>query len=318
MPSVVRWHGRHPFSPNVATVTTAAESPRAARPFGAVGLVAFGLVCQEVGASFAVLLFPAIGAIGMVSIRLAFSAIVLLAVARPRLLGHTRQDWLTVIAFGAVLALMNAVFYEALARVPLGATITIEVLGPLVLSVVISRRASSWFWAVLAFVGVALLGRGSFGVLDPVGVAFAFGAAATWAAYILLSSRTGGRFPRLDGLAIAMAIGAMITAPFGIATAGPAILRPGILLLGAAVALLSSTIPYALELVALRRLPSSTFSILMSLSPAIATAAGLVILGQRFTWLAFVAIAFVIAASVGAVLSAARAARPNGLGEPLS
>jgi inner membrane transporter RhtA len=282
--------------------------------------VAIGLICQEVGASFAVLLFPSVGAIGMVSLRLAFSAIVLLAVARPRLRGHSRNDWLTVIAFGLALALMNALFYEALARVPLGATITIEVLGPLVLSVVMSRRASSWLWAVLALAGVVLLSQDSFGALDAVGIAFAFGAAAMWAGYILLSARTGGRFPRLDGLAIAMTVGAVITVPFGIASAGPVIFQPGILLLGAAVALLSSTIPYTLELIALRRLPSATFSILMSLSPAIATTAGFLILGQQFTWVAFVAIALVIAASIGAVLSASRAARAAeaGLGEPLS
>ena len=302
---------------------TAAPAPRsAARPFGAVGLVAIGLICQEVGASFAVLLFPSVGAIGMVALRLAFSAIVLLAVARPRLRGHSRNDWLTVVAFGVVLALMNALFYEALARVPLGATITIEVLGPLVLSVVMSRRASSWLWAVLAFAGVVILSQGSFGDLDPVGVAFAFGAAAMWAGYILLSARTGARFPRLDGLAIAMTVGAVITVPFGIVSAGTVIFQPNILLLGAAVALLSSTIPYTLELVALRRLPSATFSILMSLSPAIATAAGFLILGQGFTGVAFVAIGLVIAASIGAVLSASRTAHggrtDTGLGEPLS
>ncbi len=300
-------------------MTTASASHRAARPFGPVGLVAIGLICQEVGASFAVLLFPSVGVIGMVSLRLAFSAIVLLAVARPRLRGHSRNDWLTVIAFGITLALLNALFYGALARVPLGATITIEVLGPLVLSVVISRRASSWLWAVLALSGVVILSQGSFGDLDPVGVAFAFGAAAMWAGYILLSARTGARFPRLDGLALAMTVGAVITVPFGIASAGPVIFRPNILLLGAAVALLSSTIPYTLELIALRRLPSATFSILMSLSPAIATTAGFLILGQKFTGVAFVAIGLVMAASIGAVLSASRAARPGetGLGEPL-
>jgi len=280
--------------------------------------VAIGLICQEVGASFAVLLFPAVGAIGMVSLRLAFSAIVLLAVARPRMRGYRRSDWLTVIAFGIALALMNALFYEALARVPLGSTVTIEVLGPLVLSVVMSRRASSWLWAVLAFVGVVLLSQGSFGALDPAGVAFAFGAAAMWAAYILLSARTGGKFPRLDGLAIAMTIGAVITVPFGVFSAGPAIFQPGILLLGAAVAVLSSTIPYALELIALRRLRPATFSILMSLTPAIATAAGIVILRQQLSGVAFVAIALVIAASIGAVLSASRAAPSSGLSEPLS
>jgi len=280
--------------------------------------VAIGLICQEVGASFAVLLFPAVGAIGMVSLRLAFSAIVLLAVARPRMRGYRRSDWLTVIAFGIALALMNALFYEALARVPLGSTVTIEVLGPLVLSVVMSRRASSWLWAVLAFVGVVLLSQGSFGALDPAGVAFAFGAAAMWAAYILLSARTGGKFARLDGLAIAMTIGAVITVPFGVFSAGPAIFQPGILLLGAAVAVLSSTIPYALELIALRRLRPATFSILMSLTPAIATAAGIVILRQQLSGVAFVAIALVIAASIGAVLSASRAAPSSGLSEPLS
>lgn len=280
--------------------------------------MAIGLICQEVGASFAVLLFPAVGAIGMVSLRLAFSAIVLLAVARPRMRGYRRSDWLTVIAFGIALALMNALFYEALARVPLGSTVTIEVLGPLVLSVVMSRRASSWLWAVLAFVGVVLLSQGSFGALDPAGVAFAFGAAAMWAAYILLSARTGGKFPRLDGLAIAMTIGAVITVPFGVFSAGPAIFQPGILLLGAAVAVLSSTIPYALELIALRRLRPATFSILMSLTPAIATAAGIVILRQQLSGVAFVAIALVIAASIGAVLSASRAAPSSGLSEPLS
>lgn len=216
---------------------------------------------------------------------------------------------MTVILFGIALACMNALFYEALARVPLGATVTIGVLGPLVLSVIVSRRAASWLWAVLAFAGVALLGQGSFEQLDPVGVAFAFGAAVLWAAYILLSARTGRHFPRLDGLAIAMTIGAIISLPFGIATAGPALFHPNILLLGAAVALLSSTIPYALELVALRRLPPATFSILMSLAPAIATAAGFLILGQRLSIIAIVAIALVITASIGAVRTASRTAR---------
>ena len=120
------------------------------------------MVCQEVGAAFAVTLFPAVGAVGMVSLRLAFSAAILMLVFRPRLRGRSRADWMTVVAFGLSLAAMNVLFYEALARLPLGVTVTIEVLGPLILSVVVSRRASSWLWAVLAFAGVALLGRGGF------------------------------------------------------------------------------------------------------------------------------------------------------------
>ncbi|MCU1558384.1 MAG: hypothetical protein JWN09_2379 [Microbacteriaceae bacterium] len=277
------------------------------RSLGAVGLVIAGLLCQDVGASFAVLLFPAVGALGMVALRLAFSAIILLAICRPRLRGYGLRDWATVILFGIALAAMNGLFYEALARIPLGATVTIEVLGPLVLSVIMSRRASSWLWAVLAFVGVALLGQGSFGQLDAIGIVFAFAAAAAWAGYILLSARTGQRFPKLDGLAIAMTIGAIIALPIGVATSGPAIFQPGSLLLGAAVAVLSSTIPYALELLALRRLPSATFSILMSLSPAIATVAGLVLLHQTITVVGAMAIALVISASIGAVRSASTA-----------
>lgn len=272
-------------------------------PLGSIALVVAGLACQDVGASFAVLLFPAVGAIGMVALRLAFSALVLLAVFRPGLRGYRPADWVTVVAFGLVLAGMNALFYEALARIPLGATVTIEVLGPLVLSVVMSRRALSWLWAVLAFFGVLLLSRGSFGDLDPGGVVFAFAAAALWAGYILLSARTGRRFPRFDGLAIAMSVGAIITVPFGVVSAGPALFEPKILLLGVAVALLSSMIPYAFELAALRRLPSATFSILMSLSPAIATTAGFLILGQDLNWIAIVAIVLVITASIGAVRS---------------
>lgn len=267
-------------------------------------LVLGGGIFQEVGASLAVTLFPAVGALGIVSLRLAFSAIALLLIARPSFRARNRQDWLTVVGFGVALATMNGLFYQALERIPLGATVTIEVLGPLILSVVMSRRASSWLWAILAFAGVALLGGGSFGHLDPVGVIFAFGAAAAWAGYILLSARTGQRFAGLDGLAIALCIGAVIMVPLGIRSAGPALFTPTILLLGAAVALLSSTIPYALELIALRRLPSATFSILMSLTPAFATAAGFLILGQRLSWVAFIAIALVIAASIGAVRSA--------------
>lgn len=271
---------------------------------GPVGLVVVGLLCQEVGASFAVLLFPAVGPLGMVALRLAFSAIVLLALCRPRLTGHSLSGWLTVVSFGVVLATMNASFYAALARLPLGATVTIEVLGPLILSVVVSRRASSWLWAVLALAGVVLLGRGGLDSLDPVGVLFAVVAALAWAAYILLSARTGREFARFDGLAIAMTVGALLTLPLGISSAGSALFEPRILVLGAAVAVLSSAIPYAVELRALRRLHAGTFSILMSLAPAVAAGAGFVLLEQPLTPFEIVAIGLVVAASIGAVRSA--------------
>ncbi|WP_312854926.1 EamA family transporter [Agromyces agglutinans] len=288
---------------------TSAREARSGRGAAVVFVVA-GLACQEVGASIAVLLFPTTGAIGMVALRLVFSAIVLLLIARPTLRGHSRRAWATVTAFGLVLALMNALFYLSLERIPLGAAVTIEVLGPLVLSVFASRRASAWLWAVLAAVGVALLGQGSFGHLDPLGVVLAAATGATWAAYILLSARTGRGFPGLDGLAIALAIGAVAILPFGVAASGAVLVRPEVLALGAAVALLSTSIPYALELIALRRLPASTFAVLMSLAPAMATVAGLVLLGQTFTGVAVVAVGLVVAASIGAVRTAQRATPP--------
>jgi inner membrane transporter RhtA len=278
-------------------------------------IVAVGLACQEVGASLAVMLFPSMQALGMVMLRLVFSAAILLLIARPRLRGHSAYGWRSVFWLGGVLALMNGLFYLALARLPLGVTVTIEVLGPLVLSIVASRRASAWVWAGLALIGVVALGGGGWDRLDPLGVLFALGAAASWAFYILASARVGREFPRLDGLALAMTFGALVSLPFGIASAGAALLRIDLLGLGAAVAVLSSTIPYALELIALRRLPPAVFAILMSASPATAALAGLVLLGQSLTWLELVGIALVIAASVGAVLASQRAARESA--EPL-
>jgi inner membrane transporter RhtA len=279
-----------------------------ARAGPAVLLVVAGLACQEVGAALAVTLFPQVGPLGMVMLRLVFSAILLMLIARPRLRGHSRDGWLAVLGFGVVLALMNGLFYLALARLPLGVTVTIEVLGPLVLSIVASRRRSAWLWALLALVGVAALAGGGWDRLDPIGVLFALGAAASWAFYILASARVGREFPRLDGLALAMAVGALIALPFGIVSAGAALLRPDLLALGAAVAVLSSTIPYALELIALRRLPAAAFAILMSLAPATAALAGWLLLGQELLWIEMVGIALVILASIGAVRSAGRAA----------
>lgn len=275
---------------------------------GAVALVIGGLACQEVGASFAVLLFPTTGPLGIVMLRLVFSALVLGAIARPTLRGRSADAWRAVVLFGAVLALMNGFFYLALERLPLGVAVTIEVLGPLALSVIVARRVSAWLWAVLALVGVVLLAGGGWDGLDPVGVLFALAAATCWAGYILASARVGRAFSQLDGLAIAMAIGAALALPFGVADAGSALLSPATLGLGAAVAVLSSAIPYAFELIALRRLPASGFAVLMSLAPATATLAGFVLLGQVLTPVELAGIALVIAASIGAVRASGRAA----------
>lgn len=250
----------------------------------------------------------------MVSLRLVFSAAILLAIARPNLRAISKRAWLMALIFGISLGGMNLLFYEALSRVDLGATVTIEVLGPLVLSVIVARRASAWLWAVLAFAGVALLSLGSIGALDPVGVAFALAAAVSWAGYILASRKTGQVFAGLDGLAIAMAIGAIISLPFGISQAGSTLLEPSILVRGLAVAICSSAIPYALELIALRRISAAAFSVLMALAPAIATGAGFFVLGQSITLVQGVGIALVIAASIGAVRAASRIPGEPGAG----
>jgi len=293
----------------------------------AASLVLVGLACQEVGASFAVMLFPQTGPLGIVMLRLLFSAILLLIIARPRLRGHDGTAWRSVIGFGVVLASMNGLFYLALERLPLGVTVTIEVLGPLTLSILTAAGLARWLWAGSALAGVVALGAGGWDRLDPLGVLFALGAAVSWALYILASARVGRQFPRLDGLALAMTVGAVIALPFGLLQAAGVLLRLDILGLGAAVALLSSTIPYALELVALRRLAASAFAILMSLGPATASVAGFLLLGQHLSWLEVIGIGLVIAASIGAVLAAARrdaAARHPGpdadepLGEPVA
>jgi len=281
----------------------------------AVTLVVVGLCCQEVGASLAVFLFPEVGPLGMVMLRLVFSALILGLIARPSWRGHTRAAWVAVVQLGVALAVMNGFFYLALERLALGVTVTIEVLGPLALSIIASRRASAWVWAGLALVGVFALGGGGLDRLDPLGVLFALGAAVSWAFYILSSAKVGAAFPKLDGLALAMAMGAVLSLPFGIADAGSALLRLDLIALGAAVALLSSTVPYALELIALRRLPAAAFAILMALAPATASLAGFLLLGQHLTVLEVIGIALVIAASIGAVRAAGR--RADEVVEPL-
>ncbi|MGE7389553.1 EamA family transporter [Streptomyces sp. NPDC004126] len=295
-----------------ASSAPATPSPRLLRhpagrgtPVG-VALVLAGTLSVQFGSAFAALLFPRAGALGTVALRVAFAAVLLLAVARPRLRGYARGDWAVAVGFGLVLGGMNLLFYQAVDRIPLGAAVTFEVLGPLLLSVAVSRRAASLLWAGLALAGVFLLGRGGFDGLGAAGVAFALGAGAMWAAYIVLGARAGARFPRLDGLAIAMAVAALVSLPLGIGSAGAALLEPGVLALGLAIAVMSSGVPYTLELLALRRLPAATFAVLASLSPAVAAAAGYLVLGQGLSPVQCAAIALVVVASAGAVRTGGR------------
>ncbi|MFJ8724384.1 EamA family transporter [Streptomyces sp. NPDC093269] len=275
--------------------------PRRRGSLGPVGLVLAGGVSVQFGGALAVSLMPRAGALGVVTLRLVVAAVVLLLVCRPRLRGHARADWGTVVVFGVTMAAMNGLFYQAVDRIPLGPAVTLEVLGPLALSVLASRRAVNLVWAGLALAGVFLLGGGGFGDLDMAGVGFALSAGAMWAAYIVFSARTGRRFPQADGLALAMAVAAVVFVPLGVAESGAKLLVPTTIGLGAAVAVLSSVLPYTLELLALRRLPASTFAILMSLEPAVAATAGFLVLDQSLNASQAAAIALVIAASMGAV-----------------
>ncbi|MEU1411426.1 EamA family transporter [Streptomyces sp. NPDC005731] len=275
--------------------------PRRRGSLGPVGLVLAGGVSVQFGGALAVSLMPRAGALGVVALRLVVAAVVLLLVCRPRLRGHARADWGTVVVFGVTMAAMNGLFYQAVDRIPLGPAVTLEVLGPLALSVLAFRRAVNLVWAGLALAGVFLLGGGGFGDLDMAGVGFALSAGAMWAAYIVFSARTGRRFPQADGLALAMAVAAVVFLPLGIAESGAKLLVPTTIGLGAAVAVLSSVLPYTLELLALRRLPASTFAILMSLEPAVAATAGFLVLDQSLNASQAAAIALVIAASMGAV-----------------
>jgi inner membrane transporter RhtA len=258
----------------------------------------------QFGSAFADKLFAQAGPGGVVLLRLALSAAILLAISRPRLRGRTRADLGAAIAFGLVLGGMNWSFYEALDRLPLGVAVTIEFVGPLGVAVAGSRRLLDAVWVVLAAGGVGLLAlRGDNHDIDPAGIALALLAGACWAGYILLSKRVGASFAALDGLAIALAVGTLLVLPAGIAQGGTALLHPGVLAGGLAVALLSSLIPYSLEIVALRRLKASTFGLLMSLEPAFAALAGVIVLSQPLTGVLLVALVMVVIASVGTTVT---------------
>nr|WP_314415105.1 EamA family transporter [Streptomyces sp. DSM 40484] len=300
--------------PDPASGQPPAAAPRGIRALGPVGLVLAGGVSVQFGGALAVSLMPRAGALGVVALRLAVAAIVLMVICRPGLRGHSRADWGTVLLFGVTMAAMNGLFYQSVARIPLGPAVTLEVLGPLILSVVASRRAVNLLWAGLALGGVFLLGGGGFSSLDPAGVAFALSAGAMWAAYIVFSARTGRRFPQADGLALAMVVAAVVFLPLGLAESGSRLLDPTTIALGSAVAILSSVLPYTLELVALRRMPASTFAVLMSLEPAVASIAGFLVLSQTLTVTEGLAITLVIAASMGAVRTQVGRGRAKNVG----
>lgn len=265
-------------------------------------LVVFGIVSVQLGAAIAKNVFDDAAPMTLVWLRLATSAVVLAIVVRPSLRGRAPEDWRVAVAFGVVLGTMNWAIYESFARIPLGIAVTIEFLGPLGLAVAGSRRARDLIWVALAAAGVGLLGieRAD---LNAAGVVFALVAASCWTAYILLSASTGRRWQGLDGLTVASVVATLMMAPLLAAFSGRGIDDPRVMMLGALVGLLSSVIPYSCELTALRTIRPSVFGILMSLEPAAAALAAIVVVHEFLSALQWLAVACVIAASVGATRS---------------
>lgn len=277
---------------------TAAGSPSGS----AVALMLGAVVSVQFGGALAATLIPAVGPIGSVALRMGFAALLLLLLVRPRLRGRTRGDWAVVGAFGLALTTMNIAFYGALDRLPLGVAVTVEFLRPLTLAAVLSRRPRDLLAVAAALAGVVLvsgaLGATSLADLDVLGLLLAASAGACWAGYILLGRGTGQRFAGIDGIALAITLGAVITLPLGAVTAGSALLEPGALIRGAGIAVLSAAIPYSLELLALRRLTPQVFGILTSLQPAAAAVAGLLVLGQVLEPTQLIGLALVVTAGV--------------------
>ena len=269
-------------------------------------LVVGGIASVQFGSALATQIFAQVGPAGAVLLRLVGASVALSLVFRPRLEARPRREWGLAVLFGLVLAAMNLSFYEALHRIPLGIAVTIEFIGPLSVGVLGSRRRLDLVWTATAAAGIVALTHGSAHGLDALGIAFALGAAAMWAAYILVSSRVGRVFSGTSGLVVALWVSAAVTLPVGIADGGAQLLTVRSLAIGGAVGILSSALPYTFELEALRRLATHVFGVLMSLEPAVAAIAGWLVLGQGLSAREVAGIALVMVASLGATVARPR------------
>jgi inner membrane transporter RhtA len=269
--------------------------------------VLLAVLSVQAGAALAKGLFPVVGAAGATGLRIGLAAVMLLAVFRPRLGQLSVAQWRAVVPYGVVLGAMNLLFYLALARIPLGLGVTLEFVGPLVVAVAGSRRVADFAWVVLAGVGIALIAPWSGQGIDVLGALFALLAGGCWAAYIVLGGRVSQVLPGGVAVAVGMIAAALTVMPFALADGGLALLTPRLLTTGLGLALLSSALPFTLEMNALEKLPARTFSILMSLEPAVAALCGLVFLHERLTLAQWLAVVLVVVASAGATLTAKKA-----------
>lgn len=286
------------------------------RPVLPAPLLAFAaIVSVQFGAALARTRFDEVGPLGAAFLRLILGGIMLVILLRPNVRGWSRHFWLQVILLGLMLGGMNQLLYLAVERIPLGIAVTVEFLGPLVLALVQVRRISDALWGLLAFVGVALIGVRTLDGLDPLGLAFAATAGLCWAGYIVQSSRVAGSDRGNGPIAIALLIAMVTAAPLGIAQAGTWFLDPSLVLTFLGVALLSAALPYLLELIALRSIPTRVFGVLQSLGPAMSAVAGWAILHQALSALEILALVLVSVASF-AVTWSSRPPRTPPLREP--
>jgi inner membrane transporter RhtA len=269
-------------------------------------LVLATVVSVQFGAALAVTLFDRVGAVGSTFLRLALASLILIAVSRPKIRGWTGAQYRLALAFGISLGVTNMLFYAALGRLPVAVTVTIQFLGPISVAAAYSRRWVEGLWVLLAAAGIVLMTApwSQTGSLDLVGVALALMAAAGWASYILLAARAGKLFSGRDVLTIAMVVATAAAAVPGILDGGRMLLDPSVLVVGVVVAILSMVIPFTFEFEALRRMPTRVFGVLMSLEPAVAVVAGIVVLNQRLTLRELIAIALVVIASIGVTRTA--------------
>ena len=275
-------------------------------------LLMVAMVSMQGGASLAKSLFPAVGAQGTAALRLLFSALMLLAYFRPWRIRLPASGWRVVLAYGLSLGAMNLLFYMALRTIPLGIAVALEFTGPLAVALLSSRRLADFAWIALAAAGLLLLvpHGADMHTLDPAGMAYALAAGLCWALYIVSGRRAGTRHGT-QTVALAASVAALAVLPFGLAQAGPALFSPALLPLAVGVAILSSSLPYALEITVLARMPVRVFGTLLSLEPVFAAVSGLLFLGEILTLTQWAAVAAIVAASAGITAGSGKSAPPR-------
>ncbi|MGG5506879.1 MULTISPECIES: EamA family transporter [unclassified Myroides] len=269
----------------------------------AISAALTSIMCVQGGASLAKKLFPVLGPAGASSLRIGLSAILLLLINRPKLKSLTKKQWLCCLGYGCSIGGMNLLFYFAIERVPLGLGVTVEFVGPLLLALFLSRRVLDVLWALLACIGIMLIVPWKSNNVDLLGLGMAFMAGMFWVGYIVMGSKVTQLIDGRTAVSIGTMFAAMIIVPFGIASGGLVHLTWPYFFLGLAVAILSSSLPFTLDLVAMKRIPAKSFSILTSLHPAFAALSGLLFLGEALSLIQWLSVACVVFASIGTTIT---------------